>query len=89
MGYDHLSIGLRGERVTAILTNDPAARTVQAVRIGDPLSAARASYRKAAKCNPNSPDKQAKHPFCVITVPVGRMTVDGDPIKAIELSSTS
>ena len=87
-GYRHLFIQFRRGRVTYILTDDPAARTEQAVRIGDPLSAARASYRRAARCNPNSPDKQAKHPFCVIRVPAGRMTIDGDPIRAIELART-
>ena len=88
LGYPHFSIVFRSGHVESILTDDAAARTGQAVRIGDPLSAARASYRKAAKCNPNSPDKHAKHPFCVIAVASGLMTVDGDPIRTIELART-
>ncbi len=90
LAYRHprLDVPLRAGRVTYVMTEDPAARTEGAVRIGDPLSAARASYRKAAKCNPNSPDKQVKRPFCVVTVPAGRMILNGDPIRTIELLGT-
>jgi hypothetical protein len=83
--YRYLYIGFRQRRVALILTNDPTARTEQSVRIGDPLSAARASYRKAAKCNPNSPDKTAKHPHCVVKVPSGTLLIGGDPIRSMTL----
>ena len=86
--YPHLLVGLRAGRVTSISTDDAAARTDKAVRIGEPLSAARASYRKAAACNPNSPDKTATHPFCSISVKSGRLLVTGDPIRSITLSRT-
>jgi hypothetical protein len=69
----------------SIETDDPAARTLKIVRIGDPISAARALYRKAARCVPNSPDKTAKHPHCSISVPVGRLIVTGDPIRKMTL----
>ncbi len=87
--YRHLTIRLVADMVGSIRTDDPAAVTLQAVRIGDPLSAARALYRKAATCNPNSPDKQATHPFCRVAVASGQMLVTGDPIRAITLISTS
>ncbi len=87
--YRHLTIRLVADMVGSIRTDDPAAVTLQAVRIGDPLSAARALYRKAATCNPNSPDKQAMHPFCRVAVASGQMLVTGDPIRAITLISTS
>jgi hypothetical protein len=86
--YPHLVIGLRAGRVTSIETDDPAARTGKAVLIGEPLSAARASYAKTAKCNPNSPDKSAVHPFCDIRVGSSEMLVTGDPIRSITLSRT-
>ncbi len=86
--YPHLVIGLRAGRVVSIETDDPAARTGKAVLIGEPLSAARASYAKTAKCNPNSPDKSAVHPFCNIRVGSGQMLVTGDPIRSITLSRT-
>ena len=54
--------------------------------IGDPLSAARASYRKAAKCVPNSPDKTAKHPHCTVKVAAGVLEITGDPITRMALS---
>jgi hypothetical protein len=85
MAYPHLTVGLRGGRVVTIATDDPAAQTEQVVRVGDPLSAARASYRKAASCNPDSPDKTARHPRCVVKVPVGRLLIVGDPIRTMTL----
>jgi hypothetical protein len=86
--YPRLTITLVSDMVGSIRTDDPAAVTLEAVRIGDPLSAARASYRKAATCNPNSPDKQAAHPYCRVAVASGQMLVTGDPIRAITLIST-
>lgn len=83
--YPHLTVGLLNDRVVWIQTDDPAARTDKVVRVGDPLSAARASYRKAAKCKPNSPDKTAKHPHCVVKVPAGTLLVVGDPIRSLTL----
>jgi hypothetical protein len=87
--YPRLTVGLRDARVVSIETDDPAARTNQAVGIGEPISAARASYRKAADCVPSSPDKTAKHPQCKIKVPAGWLLVTGDPIKTLALSTTS
>ena len=83
--YRHLTVGIRGGRVASIRTDDPAAVTLQAVRIGNPLSAARASYRKAATCNPNSPDKSAAHPYCRVRVAGGQLLITGDPIGSITL----
>jgi hypothetical protein len=87
--YPRLTITLLADMVTSIRTADPAAVTLEAVRIGDPLSAARASYRKAGTCNPSSPDKHAAHPFCRIAVRSGLLLVSGDPIRAITLSADS
>jgi len=86
--YPHLWLDLRNGHVTSIRTDDPAARTNKVVRIGDPLSAVRASYRKAARCNPNSPDKTAKHPGCNVKVPAGVLLVGGDPIRTMTLVRT-
>jgi hypothetical protein len=83
--YAHLTVELRGGRVVSIETDDPAAQTEKVVRIGDPISAARASYAKAAKCVPNSPDKTAKHSYCRVKVPAGLLVIDGDPIKTMTL----
>jgi len=83
--YAHLTVELRGGRVVSIETDDPAAQTEKVVRIGDPLSAARASYGKAAKCQPNAPDKTAKHPHCTVKVPAGTLAIVGDPIRAMTL----
>jgi hypothetical protein len=83
--HAHLTIGFRDGKVASIRTDDPSAKTLKAVRIGDPLSAVRASYRKAATCNPSSSDKTAKHPICHVKVPAGLMVVHGDPVKTIEL----
>jgi len=87
--YAHLTVELRGGRVVAIETDDPAARTEKVVRIGDPLSAARASYGKAAKCIPNSPDKTARHPHCTVKAPGGTLKIVGDPIRTMTLARTS
>jgi hypothetical protein len=86
--YDHLLVGLRNDHVISIRTDDPAAVTLQAVRIGNPLSAARASYRKEATCNPNSPDKSAAHPYCRVRVASGQLLITGDPIGSITLLRT-
>jgi hypothetical protein len=87
--YEHLRVGLGRGTVTSIETDDPAARTLKVVRIGDPLSAARALYRKAAHCVPNSPDKHAAHPHCSIDVPSGRLLITGDPIRTMTLVAPS
>lgn len=85
--YPHITVEFRNGRVVAIETDDPAARTNQAVSVGDPISAARAAYRKAADCVPNSPDKTAKHPHCRIKVPAGWLLVTGDPIKSLTVEA--
>jgi hypothetical protein len=85
LSYARYEVGLRHGRVVSIQTDDPNARTLRIVRIGDPLSAARALYRKAAHCVPNSPDKTAPHPHCRITVPAGLLLVVGDPIRTMTL----
>jgi hypothetical protein len=85
--YEHLLIELQNGRVISIETDDPQAQTKKVVKIGDPLSAARASYRKAARCVPNSPDRSDPFPRCTIRVPAGRLFVRGDPIKAMTLST--
>jgi hypothetical protein len=84
--YAHLVVTLDRGLVTSVRTDDAAAQTRKALRIGDPLSAVRASYRKAAACNPNSPDKQVAHPSCTVTVPAGRMLITGDPVATIALA---
>jgi hypothetical protein len=83
--YPRLSVGLRGGRVVSIETDDPGAQTDRVVRVGDPMSAIRALYRKASDCVPNSPDKTAPHPHCVVTVPAGKLLVTGDPIHSMTL----
>jgi hypothetical protein len=87
--YPHLRISLLQHRVVSIETDDPAARTLKVVRVGDPLSAARALYRKAARCVPNSPDKTAKHPHCRVAVPSGALLIGGDPIRTMTLVARS
>lgn len=86
--YDGLVVQLERGKVFAVTTTDSAAQTEKVVKIGDPLSAARASYRKAAACVPNSPDKSDPHPRCTIRVPAGRLFIRGDPIVAMTLSRT-
>jgi hypothetical protein len=83
--YPHLRIGLRGGRVVSVRTDDPDARTEKAVRMGDPLSAVRASYREDAKCIPNRPDRSDPHPRCTVRVPAGQLLVKGDPIETMTL----
>lgn len=83
--YRHFAVTVRAGRVVSIATDDPAAQTEKAVGIGQPISAARASYRKAASCVPNSPDKTAKHSYCRVKVPSGLLVIDGDPIKTLTL----
>src|SRR5262249_5926555 len=86
--YPHLVVFLRGEQVVSVETDDPAAETEKVVKIGDPISAVRASYRKAAKCIPNAPDKHDPHPRCTVAVPAGRLLVRGDPIRSLILART-
>jgi hypothetical protein len=88
MRYPEVVVGLAKGRATSLATSSSDAKTDLAVRIGDPLSAVRASYRKAAKCNPNSPDKTAAHPQCFVTVPAGAMYVYGDPVREFRLVRT-
>ena len=83
--YSHLEIGLRNGHIVSITTTDPHARTEKFVHMADPFSAVRATYRKAAKCIPNRPDKQDPHPRCTVKVPAGVLFVTGDPIRAITL----
>lgn len=85
--YTHLLVHTVANRVDSILTDDPDAQTDKVVRIGEPISSARASYGKAASCVPNSPDKTAKHSYCEIKVPSGLLLIDGDPIKTITLET--
>jgi len=85
--YAHLQVGLKNNRVVSIETDDPGAQTDKILRIGDPLSAARALYRKAADCIPNSPDKTAPHPHCRIAVPAGKLLLTGDPIRSMTLAA--
>ena len=85
LSYPGLGIGLLDGRVVSILTDDPGAATIKVLRVGDPLSAARALYRRAAHCVPNTPDKTAKHPHCKITVPAGALLLQGDPIRTMQL----
>jgi hypothetical protein len=84
--YAHLVIELQSDRVVSVRTDNPAARTEKAIRIGDPISAVRASYRKAARCIPNASDKEDPHPRCTVKVPAGRLLVRGDPIKTLTLT---
>jgi hypothetical protein len=85
--YPHLQIGLRDGNVVSIETDDRSARTEKFVRMGDPISAVRAIYRKAARCIPNAPDKNDPHPRCTVKVPAGRLLVRGDPIKTLTLTT--
>jgi hypothetical protein len=85
--YPHLQIFLRNNHVVSIETDDPDARTEKFVHMADPFSAVRASYRKAARCIPNRPDKQDPHPRCTVKVPAGVLYVVGDPIRAITLKT--
>jgi hypothetical protein len=86
--YLHLLIGLRDNHVVSIWTDDPDAQTEKIVKIGDPISAVRAAYRKAAKCIPNAPDKHDPNPRCTVKVPAGSLFVRGDPIRAMTLTRT-
>ena len=83
--YPHLTINLRDNHVVFIQTDDPDARTERFVHMADPFSAVRASYRKAARCIPNRPDKQDPHPRCTVRVPAGQLVVRGDPIRSMTL----
>jgi hypothetical protein len=85
--YTHLQVGLKGGKVVSIETDDPGAQTDKILRVGDPLSAARALYRKASHCIPNATDKTAPHPHCRITVPAGTLQIAGDPIRSITLAA--
>jgi hypothetical protein len=87
--YPHLVVRLdRAARVVRIDTDDPGAQTEKVVKMGDPISAVRAVYRKAAKCIPNAPDKHDPHPRCTVEVPAGRLLVRGDPIERMTLART-
>jgi hypothetical protein len=87
LGYAHLAVGLDPTgRVVSVRTDDPDAQTEKVVKMGDPISAVRAVYRKAAKCIPNRPDKHDPHPRCTVRVPAGVLFVTGDPIRAMALA---
>jgi len=86
--YPHLVVSLLNGHVDSVETDDPAAETRKVVKIGDPISAVRASYRKAARCIPNAPDKHDPHPRCTVKVPAGRLFVTGDPIRVMALTRT-
>jgi hypothetical protein len=88
LSYPHLLIELRDNHVVSIWTDDPNARTKKFVHMADPFSAVRASYRKAARCIPNRPDKEDPHPRCTVTVPAGVLYITGDPIRAITLRTS-
>jgi hypothetical protein len=83
--YPHLWLSLRDNHVVSIRTDDPSARTEKFVHMADPFSAVRASYRKAARCIPNRPDKSDPHPRCTVKVPAGVLFVTGDPIRTMTL----
>jgi len=83
--YPHIRIELRDNHVVSITTDDPAARTDKFVHMADPFSAVRATYRQAARCIPNRPDKQDPHPRCTVRVPAGVLFVTGDPIRTMTL----
>jgi hypothetical protein len=85
MLYPHFLIQLRDNHVVSIETADPSARTEKFVHMADPFSAVRATYRKAARCIPNRPDKQDPHPRCTVKVPAGVLFVTGDPIRSMTL----
>jgi hypothetical protein len=87
--YPHLTVFLRDEQVVSVETDDPTAETEKVVKTGDPISAVRAAYRKAARCIPNAPDKHDPHPRCTVKVPAGRLLVRGDPIRTMTLARTS
>jgi hypothetical protein len=86
--YPHLEVRLAKRLVASVSTTDGGASTLKVVRVGDPLSAVRALYRKSAHCIPNTPDKTAPNPHCRVSVPAGLMIVRGDPISEIELTRT-
>jgi hypothetical protein len=88
LDYPHLAVYFRGEQVVSVETDDPTAETEKVVKIGDPISAVRAAYRKAARCIPNAPDKHDPHPRCTVKVPAGRLLVRGDPIRTLTLTRT-
>jgi hypothetical protein len=86
--YPHVVIAFRHDGVFSITTDDPNAQTEKIVKIGDPISAVRATYRKAARCIPNRPDKHDPHPRCTVKVPAGHLLVRGDPIVRMTLTRT-
>jgi len=86
--YRHLTVNFRNNHVVSIRTDDPDARTEKFVHMADPFSAVRASYRKAARCIPNRPDKQDPHPRCTVKVPAGVLFITGDPIRAMTLRTS-
>jgi hypothetical protein len=83
--YRNLTVNFRNNHVVSIRTDDPDARTEKFVHMADPFSAVRASYRKAARCIPNRPDKSDPNPRCTVKVPAGVLYVTGDPIRAMTL----
>ena len=82
-----MAIGLRNGRVVSIETEDSNARTKKFVHMADPFSAVRASYRKAARCIPNRPDKEAGISRCTVTVPAG-VLLSGRPDPGDDLRTS-
>jgi hypothetical protein len=90
--YEHLVVRLARGRVASITTTDVSTRTLRAVRVGQPLSAARASYRRAASCFglPSGELQTGGKPesaYCNVKVPAGRLRFERDPIASITLSA--
>jgi hypothetical protein len=84
--YKHLAAMFVQDRVFAMVTDDAGARTRGGVGVGDPLSAVRAAYRKAAKCVPESSGGEFRSPaHCAVSVPAGHLSFGDDPIKSIQL----
>jgi hypothetical protein len=88
--YPKLAVLLVQGRAFAIVTTDAAARTLKAVGNGQPLTAVRAAYRRAATCFllPEGETDSGGDParrFCRVRAPVGRLRFGRDPIASIAL----
>jgi len=89
--YPHLSVRILADMVGWIRTDDPAARTLRTVAVGDPLGAVRATYRTSASCV-KLPEKETEggtgssSAYCDVRVPAGRLHFAGNPIASITLA---
>ena len=89
--YRHLSVDVLNGRVIAIQTDDPTARTLKHVGVGDALGAIRVAYRKTATCE-KLPEKETEGgtgssaSSCTVNVPAGKLLALGDPIDTFRLS---